>query len=105
MGPVMGQLWRSEKDNGIAIEDAVLDEAVLNTVGYVVSRYGALTGSDLERLTPSEDPWIDADFRRDKGRAIRIRIETMAGFFRGNGADDEDREIQPDPSELQSWLS
>src|SRR5664280_2278327 len=66
------------------VEDAVLDEAVLNTVGYVVSRYGALTGSDLERLTHSEDPWIDADSKRDKGGTIRIRNETMAGYFRGN---------------------
>ena len=105
MGPVVGQLWKSEKDNGIAIEDAVLDEAVLNTVGYVVSRYGALTGSDLERLTHSEDPWIDADSMRDKGGTIRIRNDTMAGYFRGNGADDEDREIQPDPAELRGWLS
>lgn len=73
MGPVVGQLWRSEKDHGIATADAVLDEAVLNTVGYVVSRYGALTGNDLERLTHSEDPWIDADSKRDKGGTIRIR--------------------------------
>ena len=71
----------------------------------MVSRYGALTGRDLERLTHSEDPWIDADSKRDKGGAIRIRNETMAGYFRGNGADDEDREIQPDTSELRAWLS
>ena len=67
IGPVVGQLWKSEKDHGIAIEDAVLDEAVLNTVGYVVSRYGALTGRDLERLTHSEDPWIDR-FQEGQGR-------------------------------------
>jgi uncharacterized phage-associated protein len=46
MGPVVGQLWKSEKDHGIAVEDAVLDEAVLNTVGYVAgprqSRFHAL---------------------------------------------------------------
>ncbi len=104
MGPVVGQLWKSEKDHGIAIVDAVLDEAALNTVGYVVSRYGALTGNDLERLTHSEDPWIDADSKRDQGGTIRIRIDTIASYFRGDGADDEDREIQPDPSELHNWL-
>ena len=104
MGPVVGRLWKSEKEHGIADDAAALDEAVLNTVGYVVSRYGALSGNDLERLTHSEDPWIDADSEREKGGAVRIDNDTIAGYFRANGVDDEDVELQPDPVELEAWL-
>jgi uncharacterized phage-associated protein len=104
MGPVVGQLWKSEKDHGITIEDSVLDESVLNTVGYVVSRYGALTGDDLERLTHSEEPWIDTDSKRDKGGTIRVHNDVMSRYFRVNAVDDDDRELQPDPSELDAWL-
>ena len=104
MGPVVGRLWKLEKEHGITDDEAVLDEAVLNTVGYVVSRYGALSGNDLERLTHSEDPWIDADSNRDKGGTIRIGNDTIAGYFRANGVDDEDQDLQPDPGELEVWL-
>ncbi len=105
MGPVVGRLWKSEKELGVADDEETLDEAFLNTVGYVVSRYGALSGNDLERLTHSEDPWIDADSNRNKGETHRIGNDTIAEYFRANGVDDEDMGLQPDPVELEAWLS
>ena len=41
MGPVVGSLWRAEKDR-TAHEVRDLDEAALNTVCYVLSRYDGL---------------------------------------------------------------
>src|SRR5437773_4537685 len=54
MGPVVGTLWYREKHGDVSRHHADLDEAQLNTIGYVISRYGALTGRDLENLTHSE---------------------------------------------------
>ncbi len=53
MGPVVGSLWYQERESGVTGAAASLSEAELNTVGYVISRYGALTGADLEHLTRS----------------------------------------------------
>src|SRR3954465_4039765 len=64
MGPVIGQLWHQEKELGSFDADPEPSEAQLNTIGYVVSRYGALTGLDLENLTHSETPWQRADSNR-----------------------------------------
>jgi uncharacterized phage-associated protein len=47
MGPVVGTLWHDEKHHGIDGEVTPLSEAELNTIGYVVSRYGRFTGTDL----------------------------------------------------------
>src|SRR5690349_20126782 len=47
MGLVVGTLWREEKQGAVAAGHPPLDEAALNTIGYVLSRYGALTGLDL----------------------------------------------------------
>src|SRR5947207_3630527 len=57
MGPVVGSLWKREKEGRLAEPAAGLSEGQLNTIGYVVSRYGALTGRDLENLAHTEAPW------------------------------------------------
>jgi len=59
-GPVVADLWRARKHGGEVPAAQDLDAAMLGTVGYVVSRYGAFSGSDLIRLTHTEDPWRDA---------------------------------------------
>jgi len=46
-----------------------MNEAQLNTVGYVLSRYGSLTGQDLEHLTLGEEPWQLADSGRRPGKS------------------------------------
>ena len=44
MGPVVGTLGYAEKQEDVPRVHREMNEAQLNTVGYVLSRYGALTG-------------------------------------------------------------
>ena len=55
MGPVVGQLWRAEDDAGPRGRRQEVPERELNTIGYVVSRYGGLTGADLEILSHGQE--------------------------------------------------
>jgi uncharacterized phage-associated protein len=75
MGPVVGTLWHAEKERSVEPGPPISDEAILNTIGHVVSRYGNLTGNDLERLTHAEDPWRDADQNRAARASVRIPNE------------------------------
>jgi len=101
MGPVVGELWYAEKRGHARGNPAALDQAALNTVGYVLSRYGALTGEDLERLTHSEPPWQHADDRRVPGSSTRIERDWMREYFRTDGAADTP---VLDPVALADWL-
>ncbi|MGH8962179.1 MAG: Panacea domain-containing protein [Jatrophihabitantaceae bacterium] len=109
MGPVVGQLWWAEQQPtpGRSGADPALGEAELNTVGYVVGRYGRLSGLDLERLTHSEPPWSNADAeRRAQGiNSIEIPLSALGDFF---SADDRDAESSdepaPDPHVIETWL-
>lgn len=80
MGPVVAQLWYVERNKG-AVETTPLPLGELNTVGYVVSRYGRLTGADLERLTHAERPWADADKGRKPGGSVKIDNAVIKEFF------------------------
>lgn len=113
MGPVVGELWWREKQGDLQNRPATkpLTEAELNTIGYVLSRYGNLSGTDLERLTHSESPWVNADAeRRALGRPTgRITLEAMRSFFCQEAAaaesSSEDSSVPPiDPTELQGWF-
>jgi uncharacterized phage-associated protein len=99
MGPVVGQLWYLEKKSGPADAAPESDEAVLNTIGYVASRYGQLNGLQLERLTHSETPWLEADDRRLAGESERIPTASIERYFR-EAALDQDDELTPVDSEL-----
>jgi uncharacterized phage-associated protein len=103
MGPVVGSLWKTEHENGPAGERAELDEAALNTVGYVLSRYGKLTGRDLELLTHAEDPWNRADATRAPKGSVRIEREWLVQYFGAENVDDED-ELVLDPGTVSRWL-
>src|SRR4051794_26274717 len=81
MGPVVGSLWKSEHESGPATERTELDKAALNTVGHVLSRYGKLTGRDLELLTHAEDPWNRADATRPPKGSVRIEREWLTDYF------------------------
>jgi uncharacterized phage-associated protein len=106
MGPVVGQLWHAEKEEGVSAGRGHLGEAELNTIGYVVSRYGALTGSDLENLTHSEEPWQRADSSRRPRGSVRIRQEWLTDYFRTRGAaDTEDEDAPLDSAAVTDWLS
>jgi uncharacterized phage-associated protein len=105
MGPVVGTLWHNEKEAVAAPSAVLMDEAGLNTVGYVLSRYGALSGSDLEHLTHSEDPWLQANARRSPGTSARISAESITSYFRRTEAEDDEHDtLLPDVDEVAAWL-
>jgi uncharacterized phage-associated protein len=109
-GPVVGSLWWEER-NDVPPDDVQtartpLGEAELNTVGYVVSRYGSLTGKDLEHLTHSESPWQTANRIRQPGGRVTIRPEWIRDYFLtdGNPSADDD-EIPLDSEAVNEWLA
>lgn len=107
MGPVVGEFWFSEHGAGsvpTAMADPTpLSESQLNTVGYVVSRYGGLTGADLINLTHGEQPWLIANGKRRPGERVRIEATWMRDFFRATGADDDDDGLL-DSESVTAWL-
>jgi uncharacterized phage-associated protein len=105
MGPVVGTLWYAEKRGETPTSQAELTEAQLNTVGYVLSRYGALTGLDLENLTHSEGPWQRANHDRRPGESARMESEWIKDYFSTSGtADDPDDGAVLDSTDVSTWL-
>jgi uncharacterized phage-associated protein len=105
MGPVVGALWKQEKEGHDLDHVPELDEAQLNTIGYVLSRYGALTGRDLENLTHSELPWLLADRDRRPGESARIDTEWIKEYFKTSGAaDSDDDDVLLDSGSVRQWL-
>ncbi|MER5420304.1 Panacea domain-containing protein [Streptosporangium roseum] len=104
MGPVVGTLWYEEKSGDIAEGDLPpLGEAELNTIGYVASRYGALSGQDLEHLTHSEAPWQRADAERRPRESVRIEPAWIEEYFAA-AAEDDDDDLVLDSNEVTKWL-
>lgn len=106
MGPVVGEVWYAERNGSAPSGDlAQLSEAQLNTIGYVISRYGALTGADLERLTHSETPWRDANRNRLPGTTAKIPLDALREFFVALQMDGDDNDTpQPDTDDVAAWL-
>jgi len=105
MGPVVGQLWHEEREGTAAIFGTPLTEAQLNTIGYVISRYGGLTGSDLERLTHAEPPWQEANKARLPKDTAKITVESLRTYFASAAASDaEDDAPLPDADVVAEWL-
>lgn len=105
MGPVVGKLWGEEKHGVAPPPRRDLGEAELNTVGYVLSRYGSLTGTDLEHLSHSEAPWQLADKDRRPGEGAVIELGWIREYFRTAGAAGEDDGEVLDTAEVRRWLS
>jgi uncharacterized phage-associated protein len=103
MGPVVGTLWWDEKNGRQPIISADLNEAELNTIGYVISRYGNLTGNDLEHLTHSETPWRTANTSRAAGGSSPIRHEWIKNYFATEGAATDGPVF--DTAQVRDWLS
>jgi uncharacterized phage-associated protein len=101
MGPVVGTLWFRESRGEPPPAPRELTEAQLNTVGYVISRYGALTGRDLETLTHNEKPWRRADRIRRPGESARIELDWIRDHF---AADHEEDQIPLDSAQVRQWL-
>lgn len=105
MGPVVDSLWRDEKYQYQPPPRTKLDEAALNTVGYVLSRYGALTGRDLEIMTHGEQPWQLADAARRQGLRAEINPDWIRDYFRTGGAPDDGVDDVPlDSAAVSAWL-
>jgi uncharacterized phage-associated protein len=68
-----------------------LTEAALNTVGYVLSRYGRLSILDLQHLSMAEPPWRNAA----AGYGRLIDVQDMAAYFKGDGAPFDGFEAAP----------
>lgn len=88
MGPVVANVWKAEKDGRTPPDPHPLDSGQLNTLAYVVSRYGRLTGHDLELLSHAETPWQEADASRAAGDSVRIKQDSMRAFFSTAGGPD-----------------
>jgi uncharacterized phage-associated protein len=101
MGPVVGQLWHQERSGHPLASGAQLNEAALNTIGYVLSRYGRLTGRDLEHLTHSEMPWERANVHRPPSGRVRIEEAWMREYFAAD-VDEEDPGL--DTAVVTDWL-
>ncbi len=105
MGPVVGTLWSQENRGDRPPVTTALTEAQLNTIGYVLSRYGALTGRDLETLTHGEPPWQLADSRRSPGGSARIERDWMKNYFKSGGAAGAEQEdLALDSAAVADWL-
>jgi uncharacterized phage-associated protein len=103
LGPVVGEYWYAENEGAEPGSSETLDEAQLNTVGYVASRYGKMSASDLIKLTHVEDPWLTANQGRRPKTSRRIENEWMRDYFRQNAADDD--EIPLDSDAVTAWLT
>lgn len=105
MGPVVAILWHQDREGTAPLDARPLSEQQLNTVGYVVSRYGRLSGTDLEHLTHAEDPWRRADSKRQPGESVRIEPEWMREYFAGAAEDEGSEAEMPERHLLSAWLA
>ncbi len=102
-GPVVGEVWFAQ-DRGARLSALPeLGEAELNTIGYVLSRYGALSGQDLMHLTHSEDPWRLADANRRPGTSKPIEQSWIRQYFLADS--DEQEDLLLDTAQVEEWLS
>jgi|SRR4051812_20328037 len=108
-GPVVASLWRAERyDQASPAASATFDQGALSTIGYVISRYGTMTGADLEALTHNEQPWATADARRRSGGSqVMAKAEIRAYFAQHQPVDesDEDEDEAVVPAGARAWLS
>ncbi|MCO8273091.1 DUF4065 domain-containing protein [Actinoplanes sp. TRM 88003] len=105
MGPVVAELWRDEDRGEPPPEPHDLGEAELNTVGYTASRYGRLSGNQLERLTHTEHPWQAGDARRKVGDSDRIEVEWIRRHFVAEAASDADDDGDLDQSVISASIA
>jgi uncharacterized phage-associated protein len=83
----------------LAAPRGMLDDGVLDSVAYVVSRYGRLSVLDLQHLTKAEPPWQTG--RRSPDR--RIRLAEMIAYFQGDGAPFDAVEDAPIDWAAEQW--
>lgn len=87
-GPVCRSLYYSYKNYGwdnipAFNEELHLPEMVIEVLEEVWSVYGKFTASQLERLTHSEEPWIEArkDLNPEEVSSKRISVKTIYNYY------------------------
>lgn len=105
MGPVVGTLWKAEKDQEPVLGYARMTERELNTVGYIVSRYGRLSAGDLVTLTHNEPPWQMANQDRPSGTTKRIDPELIRDHFVARDREEASEGVPLDAEEVRQWLA
>lgn len=107
-GPVVATLWYAERSADPALHETApvrLNEGELNTIGYVVHRYGALTARDLEHLTHAESPWQRANADRPMGQSRRIEVDWILEYFAEQDAREDDDATLLDAAAVKEFLS
>lgn len=104
MGPVVAELWAAEKYDTPPPPPQPLGERELNTVGYTLSRYGMLTGKDLEVLSHGEDPWLIANRGRNQGDRAVIKREWITAYFRSNASTEGEELGAQGEAVLSRWV-
>lgn len=108
LGPVVGELWKADKAGSTSPGSVpIADESALNTVGYVVSRYGGLAARDLVTLTHGEQPWQLANQGRLPGTSARMSVESIRDYFVESAAEPgpDEPAVMLDTSVVRKWLS
>ncbi|NUW31469.1 DUF4065 domain-containing protein [Nonomuraea sp. SMC257] len=101
-GPGVDALWDDEGAGNVLVDLPDLGEAELNTVGYVLSKYGTLSTSELEARIRVESPWQRAAEGRAAGRNPRIELERIREFFAAQAAKENDLGL--DPAQVRRML-
>lgn len=79
-GPVVPALRGRELDGDPGYRG--LDNGLLNTIGYVSSRYGNLHLHDLDLITRNSAPYVEADRGRSVGTTVTVDRADMAAYFK-----------------------
>jgi uncharacterized phage-associated protein len=101
-GPGIDALWDDERAGDVLGQLLELGEAELNTVGYVLSKYGKLSTQELEDRIHVETPWQRAEAGRAPGRSAWIELEWIREFFVAQAAKENDLGL--DPAEAKHML-
>ncbi|BAL89046.1 hypothetical protein AMIS_38260 [Actinoplanes missouriensis 431] len=90
-------------DRGVAVEDAPgastgapTDTAQLDSIGYVVERYAALSPADLRTLIQASQPWQAAT---KPGAGARIEWAHLRDWFRRPDETDDPDDERPNRAE------
>jgi uncharacterized phage-associated protein len=107
MGPVVTSVWHADKDQPSTPGERWPEpaERVLNTIGYVISRYGEMSGTELMHLTHSETPWIRANAHRlPMRRSSKIKTEWIRDYHVDANVAEQEDQPQFDPNEVEKHL-
>lgn len=84
------ELYREYKQYGWDVipapgsNDVNLPDEVLELLDSVIETYGDLSGNELEALTHSETPWIEArrGYDDDESCNVQIKSDTMKNYYK-----------------------